>query len=304
MCSIEPADRVGQFLPHPGLTAGVADRSAPGLPAPGGCPQPQQGEAVAHRGDHRVRRVPCGGDGGDDHDAAGPGQGLAAIGPDVAFPAAVIDFADGSQNGGTGVAVGAQDAGEVLDDQRAVVADLAQQAAGCGLLPLLARRGREQCAFAGDGAGDMGTGAGQRLHGLGLGTAGACHDQQPQRIAGQALGCRGGNRGGGGVEVVFCAEPFLEDRVNLGEGLPGRRCLRRLGLPLGCSGLLFGGILGHLAVPLLHGSPPLVGKQTVASTFPLQQFRVRYAFFRREPRAGVALVVQPGRAHSGRALCR
>ena len=103
------ADRSGQFLPHPDLAAGVADRTAPGLPAPGAGPQPQQGEPVAHGRDHRVRRIPCGGDGGDDHDAAGPGQRLAAIGPDVAFPAPVIDFPDRGQDAGAGVAVGAQD---------------------------------------------------------------------------------------------------------------------------------------------------------------------------------------------------
>ena len=91
------------------------------------------------------------------------------------------------------------------------------------LLLLLARRCRQQRAFAGDGAGDIGAGACQRLHGLGLGAARSGHDQQPQRIAGQALGCRGGNRGGGGVEVVFRAEPFFENRVNLGQAFPRRR---------------------------------------------------------------------------------
>ena len=123
-------DRGGELLPHRGLVAGVADRAAPGLPAAGAGPQPQQGKPVAHGRDHRVRRIPCGGDGGDDHDAAGPGQGLAAIGPDVAFPAPVIDFPDRGQDAGAGVAVGGKDRGEILDDQRAVVADLAQQAAG------------------------------------------------------------------------------------------------------------------------------------------------------------------------------
>ena len=81
----------------------------PALLASGAGPQPQQGEPVAHRRDHGVRRIPCRGDGGDDHDAAGPGQRLAAIGADVAFPAAVIDFADRGQHAGAGVAVGGQD---------------------------------------------------------------------------------------------------------------------------------------------------------------------------------------------------
>ena len=88
------------------------------------------------------------------------------------------------------------------------------------LMPLLARRGREQRAFAGDRAGDIGAGTGQRLHGLGLGAARPGHDQQPQRIAGQALRCRGGNRGGGGVEVVFRAEPFFENAVHVRQGPP------------------------------------------------------------------------------------
>src|SRR5215472_16591325 len=77
--------------------------------------------------------VPCGGDGADDRDASGPGQGTAAIGSDGALVFSVVDFVQRCQDGAARVAVGRQDAGHVLDDEDAALADLAQQAAGCPL---------------------------------------------------------------------------------------------------------------------------------------------------------------------------
>ena len=74
-------------------------------------------------------------------DAARPGQRLPAIGADVALPSAVVDFAECREHAGARVAVGRQDAGHVLDDEHAAVADLAQQSAGrfLGAAPAAAR---------------------------------------------------------------------------------------------------------------------------------------------------------------------
>ena len=56
--------------------------------------------------DDGVRRVPCGGDGADDCNPAGPCERLAAVGADVALPPAVVDLAQCCQHAGPGVAVG------------------------------------------------------------------------------------------------------------------------------------------------------------------------------------------------------
>ena len=87
-------------------------------------------EPVAHRGDDVVVGVPRGGDGTDDDDAAPPFEGVPTVGSDLAIPAAVVDLAQRGEHLGAGVVVHRQDRRDVLDDQQAAVADLAQQPAG------------------------------------------------------------------------------------------------------------------------------------------------------------------------------
>jgi hypothetical protein len=113
---------------------------------------------------------------------------------DVSLPTAVVNFAQGGEHASAHVAIHRQNARHVLDDEHAMVADLAQQAAGRELreFALAALRGRQQRPFGRDRAGDVRAGAGQRLHGFGFGVAGPGNDQQPERIAGQLIGSRRG----------------------------------------------------------------------------------------------------------------
>ena len=90
-------------------------------------------KAVAHCRNDAVRGVPSGGDSADDGDAALPCQRSSAVAADVALPAAIVDFAQGSKYGASCVAVHTQDACKILDDQQSVVAQLAQQPAGRAL---------------------------------------------------------------------------------------------------------------------------------------------------------------------------
>ena len=62
-------------------------------------------EAVAHCCDYGMRGIPCGRDRADDDDASDPSERLTAVGADVAFPAAVVDFAYGRQHGGAHVTI-------------------------------------------------------------------------------------------------------------------------------------------------------------------------------------------------------
>ena len=106
----DAADHGGKLLPHGDLAAGVADRLTPGpLRARYLSVGADHDKPVAHGGDNGMRGIPGGGDGADNDDAPDPGQGLAAIGADIAFPAAVIDFPNGGEHAGARVAVGRQD---------------------------------------------------------------------------------------------------------------------------------------------------------------------------------------------------
>ena len=62
-------------------------------------------EAVAHGGNNRVSRVPCGGGRADDDNAPGPRQCLAAIGADIALPATIINFPNGREHAGAGISI-------------------------------------------------------------------------------------------------------------------------------------------------------------------------------------------------------
>ena len=65
----------------------------------------------------------------------------------------------------------------------------------------------------------MRAGAGERLHGFGLGGARSRNHQQPERIAAQGMGrgCR--QHGVERVDVVAVAKPFAEYRVDLGQDI-------------------------------------------------------------------------------------
>ena len=184
--------------------------------------------------------VPRGGDGTDDDEAAFPFEGVAAFGADFAVPAAVVDLAQRGEHLGAGVGVHRQDRGDVLDDEQAAVADLAEQPAGGVLGAVRLRGGGQQRGLAGDRAGDDGADTVERLHGLGFRGAGTGDDQQPDRVGAVVeLFDRGdGEHGVQRVGVVVLAEPAVEHLARLFErdGLRrcgfrrGRRCrLRRLG---------------------------------------------------------------------------
>ena len=53
-----------------------------------------------------------GGDGADNDDTPGPSERLAAVSPDVALPAAVVNFPDGGQHTRARIAISRQDRGD------------------------------------------------------------------------------------------------------------------------------------------------------------------------------------------------
>lgn len=53
------------------------------------------------------------------------GQDLAAVGADLASIAAIVDLADGAQHRAARVPISAENAGDILDNQQAVAAELA-----------------------------------------------------------------------------------------------------------------------------------------------------------------------------------
>ena len=175
--------------------------------------------------------VPRGGDGADDDDAAPPVRVCPPSDPTSRVPATVVDLAQRGEHLGAGVVVHRQDRRDVLDDQQAALADLAQQPAGGvgGALPSRGRR--QQRGVAGDRTGDDGTDAVECLHGLGLGVGGPGDDQQPDRVASvvELLDRSGGEHGVEGVGVVVLAEPAVEDGVRPVQGDRRDRLPRRLG---------------------------------------------------------------------------
>ena len=81
---------------------------------------------------------------------------LPAVGADLAVPAAVVDLAQRRQHLGAGVGVHRQDRRDVLDDEQAAVADLAEQPAGRILGAFMLRSRGQQRSLAADRAGDDG----------------------------------------------------------------------------------------------------------------------------------------------------
>src|SRR5262249_16910628 len=96
----QSADRRCELPAHATLPAGVAA----GLPRGADASLrvlrvgAHDDEAVAHNGDDAMRRVPGGGAGADDGDAAGPGERAPAAGADVALPLTVVDLTQRSQD--------------------------------------------------------------------------------------------------------------------------------------------------------------------------------------------------------------
>jgi hypothetical protein len=100
---------------------------------------PHQHEPVAQLGDDRVSAVVGGGAGHDHAELAVPLQPGAALGADVPIPGAVEDFSKRGKDVAAPVALHADDAGEVLEHEHAVVADPAEQSAGRALGAVLGR---------------------------------------------------------------------------------------------------------------------------------------------------------------------
>jgi hypothetical protein len=97
-----------------------------------------------------------------------PVKRLAAIRANMPGPGAVVYFAQGSERFGLAVALHAENRAEVLEDEDAETADLAQKAAlgTCGLLSL--RRSREQRRHAERGDRLDVRNAGERVEDFGL----------------------------------------------------------------------------------------------------------------------------------------
>jgi len=138
----ERAGDLRQFAAHLGFPAGVADGFGCGQGAAAAGIGADGDEAVPHGSDHGVRSIPRSGDGTGDDEPAGPGQRQPAVAADIALPPAVVDFAQGGEHGAARMSISAEDRGHILDDENAVVAELAEEAAGCPFAFLFARGGR------------------------------------------------------------------------------------------------------------------------------------------------------------------
>ena len=170
--------------------------------------------------------VPCGGDGPDDGDAAGPRQAPAAFGAALAVPCTVGGLAERGEDLAALVATHRQDAGHVLDDQDPGLPDLAEQATGGVLGSVALGGGGQQRGLRLDRGDADAAGASECLDGLGLGVAGSGDDEQPEGVAVEVLDRGGGHDAVAGVEVVLVAEPAAEHVVRLGQS--DRRSQRRL----------------------------------------------------------------------------
>src|SRR5262249_43139844 len=115
----QPADRRCEFRAHAAFLAGIADGLLRGADTSLHILRvgAHNDEAVARDGDYAVWGVPGGGAGADGGDTPGPGERVPAAAADVAFPFAVVDFTQRSQDETTGPLIHREDRGHSLDDQ-------------------------------------------------------------------------------------------------------------------------------------------------------------------------------------------
>ena len=145
--------------------------------------------------------VDDGGDAGDEAELAVPVEGAAAVCADRAVPAAVIDFAEGCEDGGAGVAVHREHAAEVFEGEDAVGADLLEQAAGGAGRHVFTWHSREQGGFGQRGGWFDFVEAAEREEDLGFAARAGGDEQQPDGVAGHAVGDDGGERDVEGAAV-------------------------------------------------------------------------------------------------------
>ena len=115
--AISPPTAVCKLLAHGDFMTDVLNGAPASSEAAHARVGAYQHEAIAHGRNHAVRGIPSGRDGANDSEPSFPGERLAAIGADVALPAAVIDFSYGRQHRAANFAIGRQDRRHVLDHQ-------------------------------------------------------------------------------------------------------------------------------------------------------------------------------------------